>query len=203
MNFKSDVWFGQRFLVAAEFDPGGIDGLYGAGTAKAEAQFNKKTVAIADKWGRFDPRTEGNIMGLLPQAQVLARQALLAVQGKLGAGLTVQVLSGTRTYAEQTVLYAQGRNAPGSIVTKAKAGYSNHNFGIAFDIGIFAGKTYYTGKNATEDKAYAAASKLIKPVGLDWGGDWTSIKDFPHYEIHTGKSLTAVRTAFNAGKPYF
>ena len=50
-------------------------------------------------------------------------------------GITINIISGTRTYAEQDALYAQGRTRPGNVVTNARGGYSNHNFGIAFDIG--------------------------------------------------------------------
>lgn len=201
MNFKADVWFAQRFLTVAGLYTDKIDGVYGRNTIAAEAAFNKLVVKYAEQYGRFDDRTEGNLMTLLPKAQVAARKAMIAVQA-LGGGLTVQVLSGTRTYAEQTAIYAQGRTKPGSIVTKAKAGSSNHNFGIAFDIGIFKGRTYYEGKNSKEEQAYADASKLIKPVGLDWGGDWKSIKDTPHYELHTGKSVSQVAAMLMQGKPY-
>jgi hypothetical protein len=34
---------------------------------------------------------------------------------------------------EQTALYSLGRSAPGKIVTKARAGESFHNYGLAFD----------------------------------------------------------------------
>ena len=34
---------------------------------------------------------------------------------------------------EQTALYAIGRTSPGKIVTKARAGESYHNYGLAFD----------------------------------------------------------------------
>lgn len=58
-----------------------------------------------------------------------------------GVGFT-NAHSGLRTYEEQNALYAQGRTAPGNKVTNAKGGFSNHNFGIAFDIGIFEGAKY-------------------------------------------------------------
>lgn len=38
------------------------------------------------------------------------------------------------------ILYRQGRTNPGPKVTPA--GYSNHNFGVAFDVGIFMGDKY-------------------------------------------------------------
>lgn len=204
MNFKADVWFAQRFLACAGLYTDKIDGSYGKNTATAEAAFNKLVVKYAEQYGRFDDRTEGNIMSLLPSVQVLARKAMIAAKG-LGGGLTVQILSGTRTYAEQTAIYEQGRSKPGPIVTKAKAGYSNHNFGIAFDVGVFKGKNYYDGDTPAEIKAYADLSRIIKPVGLEWGGDWKSITDTPHYQAPTvpaGRSTSSIRDAFMAGKAF-
>lgn len=43
------------------------------------------------------------------------------------------IYCGRRTMAEQARLYAIGRSAPGKIVTKARAGQSYHNYGLAFD----------------------------------------------------------------------
>jgi peptidoglycan L-alanyl-D-glutamate endopeptidase CwlK len=43
------------------------------------------------------------------------------------------IYCGRRTMEEQTALYAIGRSAPGKIVTKARAGESYHNYGLAFD----------------------------------------------------------------------
>ena len=201
MNIKGDVLFAQRLLSSCGLYNLKLDGLYGDGTRKAEDAFNKLFVKYAEQYGRFDDRTESNIATLLPKAQIAARKAMIAIKA-LGGGLTAQILSGTRTYAEQTAIYAQGRTKPGSIVTNAKAGQSNHNFGIAFDIGIFKGKTYYTGKNSAENKAYLDASKIIKPVGLLWGGDWKK-PDQPHYELPVGgKSVSQIRALLEAGKPY-
>lgn len=200
MNIKKDILFAQRLLSSCGLYTAKIDGLYGNETRKAEDAFNKLFVKYAEQYGRFDARTEANISTLLPKAQIAARKAMNALKN-MGGGLTAQILSGTRTYSEQTEIYAQGRTKPGKIVTNAKAGQSNHNFGIAFDIGIFKGKTYYTGKNAAEIKAYIEASKLIKPCGLAWGGDWRS-PDYPHYEIPTGKTVSQVRALLETGKNY-
>ena len=71
-------------------------------------------------------------------------------------------------------------------VTGADAGHSNHNFEIAFDIGVFEGK-HYLG----ESPIYKAVAVLGKQLGLSWGGDWKSRKDEPHYELrpHWAKDL--------------
>src|SRR5688572_7748364 len=86
-----------------------------------------------------DPRSEKNIATLLPEVQPLARAL---VQKATQNGIRIKVISGLRTYAEQDELYAQGRTKPGIIVTRARGGYSNHNFGIAFDVGVFEGTKY-------------------------------------------------------------
>jgi peptidoglycan L-alanyl-D-glutamate endopeptidase CwlK len=116
-----------------------------------------------------------------------------------GAPLTYKILSGTRTYAEQDALADQR-----PVVTKARGGQSNHNFGIAWDIGIFDNGKYYTGSSAKEEKAYDDLAALIKAnvSGLEWGGDWTSFVDKPHYQLATGKPVSQVRALLEAGKPY-
>ena len=54
----------------------------------------------------------------------------------------VKIISGTRSYEEQDELYQQGRRKPGRVVTNAPGGFSNHNFGIAFDVGLFRSGHY-------------------------------------------------------------
>jgi peptidoglycan L-alanyl-D-glutamate endopeptidase CwlK len=111
------------------------------------------------------------------------------------------VVSGFRTYAEQDSLYAQGRTAPGSIVTHARAGYSNHNFGIAFDVGVFEGNTYLD-----DSPKYKAVGVLGTDLGLEWGGNWKTIVDQPHFQLRpswasdmTGKEMLADLRARVAG----
>ena len=93
-------------------------------------------------------------------------------------GITIKVISGLRTYAEQDDLYAQGRTKPGNIVTNAKGGYSNHNFGIAFDVGVFEGSSYLD-----ESPKYKAVGVLGNDLGLEWGGNWKTIQDEPHFQL--------------------
>ena len=84
----------------------------------------------------------------------------------------------TRTYDEQNALYEQGRSKAGRIVTNARGGYSNHNFGIAFDIGVFEG-----GRYLDESPAYKAVGALGMKLGLEWGGNWKTIQDEPHFQL--------------------
>ena len=96
--------------------------------------------------------------------------------------------SGTRTYAEQNTLFRQGRfGNKGPRVTNARGGQSNHNYGIAWDIGLFE-----NGKYLTDSPLYKKAAELGRADGLEWGGDWTSFKDQPHYQLATGLSMTNI-----------
>ena len=88
------------------------------------------------------------------------------------------MISGTRTYGEQNALYEQGRSKAGRIVTNARGGYSNHNFGVAFDIGVFEG-----GRYLDESPAYKAVGALGIKLGLEWGGNWKTIQDEPHFQL--------------------
>lgn len=122
-----------------------------------------------------DHRSEKVITTLLPEVQPMARA--LVQKAALG-GIRIKVISGLRTYAEQDALYARGRTAPGSIVTNARAGYSNHNFGIAFDVGVFERNTYLD-----DSPKYKAVGVLGTDLGLEWGGNWKTIVDQPHLQL--------------------
>lgn len=133
-----------------------------------------------------DERSEKNIATLLLPVRQYARALIHAAAAQ---GIKIIITSGSRTYAEQDALYAQGRTKPGKIVTKAKGGQSNHNFGIAFDVTIFNGKT-----PIWESPLYKVVGALGKRLGLTWGGDWTSIVDEPHFEYNPrGYSLAQLR----------
>ncbi len=109
--------------------------------------------------------------------------------------MSAAIISGLRTYAQQTSLYAQGRSKPCKVVTNARAGYSNHNFSLAFDIGIFA-----EGKYLGSSGLYFLAGAIGKQLGLVWGGDWKSFVDPPHFEFPHGVSLATLRARLASGK---
>ena len=150
-----------------------------------------------------DPRSEKNIATLLPEVQPIARAL---VQKAAFNGIRIKVISGLRTYAEQDELYAQGRTKPGLKVTNARGGYSNHNFGVAFDVGVFEGQKYL------EDSVkYKAVGVLGTDLGLEWGGNWKTIVDQPHFQLRPAwavdwterEMLAELRGRFAAGTPVF
>jgi len=150
----------------------------------------------------LDERTETNLATLDPKAVPMARQFMCLAKATAATfGCDVRIISGNRTYKEQDALYAQGRSKPGDIVTNAKGGYSDHNFGIAFDVGIFQGKVYLDGgtkeQQALATKIHKSISQHAAACGLGWGGDWESIIDLPHYYVETGKTTAQHRTIFS------
>lgn len=163
------------------------------GTGRLPAAFREKV----------DPRSEGVIATLHASVQPYARALVLKAAAD---GITIKVISGLRTYAEQEALYAKGRTKPGPRVTNARGGYSNHNFGIAFDIGVFNGSQY-----VPESPRYKAVGVLGMELGLDWGGNWKTIKDEPHFQLRPSWAkndserdmLAELRSRKESGKDFY
>ena len=144
----------------------------------------------ANEW-QADPRSEKNIATLEPITAKLAREHLRRLAA---LGLNFKITSARRTWAEQTALYAKGRTAPGPRVTNARAGYSWHNFGTAYDLTLFSGKN-----PVWESKHYDTAGRIGKELGLRWGGDFKSIVDRPHFERPLGLTLAQARAKYPGG----
>lgn len=187
------------------------DGVPGAATAAAvskalgvgAAEPEDEVRADAGDGAAFSARTERVLGSLLPQVQGAFRK-LMAAAVKVAArhGLTAEAISGLRTYAEQDELYAQGRTKPGKVVTNARAGYSNHNFGTAADLGLFRGRSYVdAAEPGLAERVYREIAAEAKGLGIEWGGDWKSIKDTPHFEFRTGLTTAQMRARVAAGKP--
>lgn len=200
---KTDILFLQRILAVSGFYTGPLNGKWNKDVDKAEIKFEDRFNKIKAAEGAVDLRSEKNIGTMIPATQVLARRFLKAAAG---FKFNCRIISGTRTYAEQNALYAIGRTKPGSKVTNARGGGSNHNFCIAWDVGLFdkTSGRYLTGATSAESKAYRDLAALIKSKvsGLEWGGNWKSFKDQPHYQVATGKTLSQIRALFEKGKPY-
>lgn len=163
----------------------------------------KTTSLLAAAIDNVDARSEKVIATLLPEVKPYARSL---VQKAAAVGLNIKIISGLRTYEEQDALYAQGRTTPGDKVTNAKGGQSNHNFGIAFDIGVFEGTKYLN-----NSPKYGAIGILGVELGLEWGGNWKSIVDQPHFQLRpdwaktlTEKEMLAeLRSRKESGESYY
>lgn len=145
----------------------------------------------------IDDRSQKNLDTLLPAVRPLFVQLLFALQEHFEPkGVTPRFISGTRSFAEQDALYAKGRTAPGPRVTNARGGQSNHNYGIAVDIGLFRGKEYLE-----ESPLYNEIGAIVaKFPQLEWGGSWKSIVDLPHVQYRTGLTLAEMRERIMLGR---
>ena len=155
----------------------------------------------------LDSRSRKNLEGLNKKVQptfVALMQIAKAMAKRYG--VEIKIISGHRSYFEQASLYAQGRTKPGKIVTYAKPGYSNHNFGTAIDLGTFNNKT-----GAYMDATHRTlVSKIYKSIwnnaeadglNLEWGGNWRRFQDTPHFEYITGLTLAEMRRRKEKGLP--
>ena len=114
--------------------------------------------------------------------------------------LPMRVTDGLRSWSEQERLYAKGRTAPGKIVTKAKPGYSFHNFGLAVDC-CFIGSDPYLDKLHRQERneAWQEYGEAATSFGLVWGGNWKSFVDMPHIQLTYGLSLASMRAMYKSG----
>ena len=98
-------------------------------------------------------------------------------------GTFLCVVSGLRTAAQQDTLFAQGRTAPGHIVTNARAGASMHNYGLAVDVVPYLSGQEGAVNWSVETPQYQAMVAALLAQGLIWGGNWTSLKDYDHFQM--------------------
>lgn len=175
------------------------DGDFGPATLTAlERKLGIGPASVPAPPTSFDERSEKNISSLLPTVQPVFRK-LLNEANRIAAAyrVTAKIISGTRTYAEQDRLFAKRPK-----VTNARGGYSNHNFGIAVDLGLFSGDDYLDSSNPRlASEIYSRIAPVARSLGLEWGGDWKSFKDEPHFQYPTGLTLAQMRQRVAAGKP--
>jgi len=110
-------------------------------------------------------------------------------------GIYFRVDDALRTYAEQDAEFAKG-----PAFTRARGGYSSHNFGMAVDCVPFAnGSTGALDWNPKDPK-FQAMVDVMKQSGLEWGGDWVHmLGDFDHFYIGPATPSDADRAAFAVG----
>lgn len=130
----------------------------------------------------MDQPTKERISKLHPSVRNEVTQIINECNTVLTGHAKVRIAQGYRTFDEQTKLYNQRPK-----VTNAKAGQSIHNYGLAVDIVlIIDGKTasWDTAKDWDHDKVadWYECVKIFEKYGWDWGGNWKSFKDMPHFE---------------------
>lgn len=95
---------------------------------------------------------------LHPKVRAVFTDFIEAIEA--GENVTIRIVQGLRTFKEQAALFAKGPN-----FTKANAGQSYHNYGLAIDIGVLVAGAINWKYN------YGKFQKYMPP-GMIWGADW-------------------------------
>jgi peptidoglycan L-alanyl-D-glutamate endopeptidase CwlK len=108
------------------------------------------------------------------QQRVLALYRVMEEQH----GYRMVLVEGFRSAQRQAELAAKGGS-----VTRAGAGQSCHQYGLAVDSALYRdGKLHWDMRDPWVRRGYFLYGELAQQVGLEWGGSWRSIKDYVHLE---------------------
>lgn len=131
-----------------------------------------------------DPISISRLKELHPAIREKAIAAYTEAVRITPVGIHPFITEGMRSFERSDALYAQGRTKPGKIVTNAPGGSSMHNYGLAIDfvIQLLPSKKLHWLVDANWMKVVA----VFKKHGFVWGGDFKSIKDYPHFEMTFG-----------------
>lgn len=135
----------------------------------------------------MDKHTKNRIAKLHPSVRTEVTKIIEECDRELTGRAKVRITQGLRTIEEQNLLYNQGRTLPGKKITNAKGGQSIHNYGLAVDIClIIDGKeaSWDTKKDWDNDQVadWYECVKIFAKNGWEWGGNWKTFKDMPHFE---------------------
>lgn len=169
-----------------------------------DADCNHKFTNEFEKWfdveiensclNTWDKHTNRRIKTLHPKIRCKVKDFINQVQSELN--IKLRVTTALRTISEQNNLYTQGRTKPGKKVTWVKGGYSFHNYGLAIDI-------IKIEKDGTVDwgniQYFSKVAKVAKKLGFEWGGDWKSTPDMPHFQYTFGYTTSQLKRKFENG----
>ena len=130
----------------------------------------------------MDAINEKRINTLHPKVRTEVQRIVETCDSVLKGRAKVRITQALRTFEEQDALYAKRPK-----VTNAKGGQSVHNYGFAVDIClIIDGKevSWDTTKDWDNDGIadWQEVVKVFASYGWNWGGNWHTFKDMPHFD---------------------
>lgn len=124
----------------------------------------------------LDAISEARLGDIYPGLAAIVRQMDVMLEQE---GITFRVTQGLRSWADQAKIYAQGRTAPGTIVSNAPPGYSYHQFGTAIDVvPLVANSPDWNIEHPSWPRIVAVGMSL----GLQSGSQWQH-PDWPHFQM--------------------
>lgn len=132
-----------------------------------------------------------------PKVKESLLQEYQEINNQLPANVRLRFAYVFRTPEEQHKLFIQRPK-----VTKADQWQSIHNYGLAFDIVLL----YDKDNNGTfelasweQNKYWMQVVNYFKSKGWEWGGDWTSFKDAPHFQKAFGMKWQQMKGKIDSG----
>ncbi len=150
----------------------------------------------------MDKITQERLALLHPKVREDVTKVINEIEKALTGRAQIRIVQGLRTIPEQDALYAQGRTKPGKIVTNARGGSSYHNYGLAVDFALLIdGKTISwdmkTDWDGDKVADWTEVVKIFQKYGWEWGGNWKSLKDYPHFQKTFGYTISDLRIKYN------
>ncbi len=141
----------------------------------------------------------------IKQAHPIIRKELEALyiecNNLLPKGVRLRFSSVFRSVTEQNALYNQRPK-----VTNARGFQSIHNYGLAFDYVILLDKdnngTFESIEWNVSNKYHKQVIAFFKSKGYEWGGDWKSFPDFPHFQKAFGLTWQMLRNRLDIGMSF-
>ncbi|MDV9040686.1 M15 family metallopeptidase [Stenotrophomonas sp. RAC2] len=132
----------------------------------AEVRRLRPEIVTADrKWNQIDADLQQRVLAIY---EVMRRQY----------GYEMVLIEGYRSPERQAELMAGGK------ATRAGAWQSCHQYGLGVDSApIRDGKLQWDMNDEWTKRGYFLYGELAEQAGLDWGGNWRSIKDYVHVEM--------------------
>jgi len=137
-------------------------------------------------------------------------------------GLNFIVTQTLRTEDEQIAYYAQGRESlerinelrevagmgpigareANLVVTRARTVWdSYHAYGLAFDIAVLNSRGQIdwgedADWNSDNISDWEQLGALGESIGLEWGGNFSSLRDMPHFQYRMGKTIGQLKREY-------
>lgn len=139
--------------------------LRSVGTVVAGSEAPQAISGADRKWNRIDPMFQQRVLAIY---QVMRDRH----------GYQMVLVEGYRSAERQAALARKGGS-----VTGAGAGQSCHQYGLAVDSALYRdGKLQWDMSDPWTRRGYFLYGQLAAEAGLEWGGNWRSIKDYVHLE---------------------
>jgi len=120
-------------------------------------------------------------------------------------GVEIVITAAHRTKEEQDALYEKGRSTEGQVVTNVAGGGSYHNYGLAIDFALKLDNGDVVWDMERDDNENGKSDwmevvAIAKDLGFDWGGDWSSFKDYPHLQMDFGLTMRQLQNGQRPGE---